>query len=295
MTTSASTLTERELAQIADINRSERPPVVFVHGLWLLAGSWTPWEELFTARGYAPLSIDWPGDPATVDQARQNPQAFAGTSVQDVVARVEAVIDRLDRPPVVIGHSFGGLVAQIVAGRGAVAAAVAIDPAPFKGILGLSRSVVKSSMPVLGNPRNRRRAVTLTPSQFTYAFANAVSGDEAQALYDVFHVAAPGRPVFQVAFANLSFSRATKVDTRNPERGPLLIVSGGADHTVPPKLARAAHRKQSRNPGRTDLLEIEGAGHSLVIDGRWRKVAEGVARFVDDTVPSERPSEFRRA
>ncbi|MEM9610323.1 MAG: alpha/beta hydrolase [Actinomycetota bacterium] len=274
-------LTDRELAEIASINESGRQPVVLVHGLWLLAGSWDRWVELFEQHGYAPLALDWPDDPASVAAAREHPDQLAGTSIQQVVACVEAAIAELQRPPVVVGHSLGGLVAQIVAGRGLAAATVAIDPVPFKGIRGLPRSVVKSSFPVLRSPLNRRRAVTLSPDQFAYGFANAVTADEARALHDEFHVAAPGRPVFQVAFANLSFSRATRVVTRNPERGPLLIVSGGADHTVPPPLAKAAHKKQAKNVGTTELIEIIDAGHSLVIDRRWEEVARAALGFLE--------------
>lgn len=280
MASTESPLTERELAEIATINASGRQPVVLIHGLWLLADSWDRWTAQLEAEGFGAISVDWPGDPDSVSAARANPKQLAGTRVQDVVARTERLIGALDRAPVLIGHSFGGLVAQILAGRGLAAATVAIDPAPFKGILGLPRSVVKSSFPVLRNPLNRRRAVTLTLPQFTYGFANAVSEGEAQELYEASHVAAPGRPVFQAAFANLSFSRATKVDTRNPARGPLLIISGGADHTVPPAVARAAHAKQAKNPSATELVEIDDAGHSLVIDHRWSEVAGATIDFI---------------
>lgn len=274
-------LTERELSRIAEINDSGRQPVVLIHGLWLLPSSWSRWEELLDELGFAPLALDWPADPGSVEAARAYPKQVAGTSVQQVVQRAEAAIEALDRAPVLIGHSFGGLVAQILAGRGLAAATVAIDPAPFKGILGLPWSVVRSSFPVLGNPLNRRRAVTLTLPQFTYAFANALAPEDAQALYDEFHVAAPGRPVFQAAFANFSFSRATRVVKRNENRGPLLIISGGDDHTVPPSIARAAFEKQSKNGGTTQLVEIDGAGHSLVIDHRWPEVADAAVAFLD--------------
>lgn len=276
-------LTPRELDRIARVNESGRPPVVLVHGLWLLAGSWSRWEDLLEERGYAPLSIDWPGDPGSVAGARANPDQLAGVGIQEVVAHAELVIEQLVQRPVVVGHSVGGLVAQILAGRGLAASTVAIDPAPFKGIRGLPWSVVKSSFPVLGNPLNRGRAVTLTQEQFTYGFANAVPETEAESLYERFHVAAPGRPVFQVGFANFSFSRTTRVDTRNRERGPLLVISGSDDHTVPPSLARTAFTKQSRNEGLTEFAEIDGAGHSLVVDSRWSEVAEVAAGFMDRT------------
>ncbi|MEM7340393.1 MAG: alpha/beta hydrolase [Actinomycetota bacterium] len=280
MTTQEMNPTERELAAIAGINESGRQPVVLIHGLWLLAGSWARWEQLLEQQGYAPIAIDWPGEPESVSDARVDPQALAGPSIDEVTERAEGIIGRLARRPVVIGHSVGGLVAQKLAGRGVASAAVAIDPAPFKGLRGLPWSVVKSSFPVLKSPGNRSRAVTLTLDQFTYGFANAVPAAEAEALYQEFHVAAPGRPLFEVAFANFSSSSAAKVHTESPERGPLLIISGGADHTVPPSVAKAAHSKQAKNQSPTEFIEIENAGHSLVIDHRWQEVATTAIDFM---------------
>lgn len=274
-------LTERELHEITRINESGRQPVLLVHGLWLLAGSWARWESYLERRGFAPLALDWPGDPASVEEARADPAQLAGTGIQEVATHIEDVTGRLTRRPAVVGHSVGGLLAQMIAGRGASVATVAIDPAPFKGVRGLAGSVVKSSLPVLRNPANRRRAVTLTFDEFVYGFANAVPTEEARALYDEFHVAAPGRPVFQIAFADLSFSGATRVDTKNEDRGPLLIVSGGADHTVPPSVATGAHRKQAKNSAPTQLVELDGAGHSLVIDHRWEEVAGVTVDFLE--------------
>ncbi|MEM7142266.1 MAG: alpha/beta hydrolase [Actinomycetota bacterium] len=286
MSTTMSTITDRERSRIDVINESGRQPVVLIHGLWLLAGSWHAWEARLEESGFGVISIDWPGDPADVAAARANPADLAGTKVQDVVAKTEAVVDALERAPVLIGHSFGGLVAQIVAGTGLAAATIAIDPAPFKGILALPWSVLKSSFPVLGNPLNRRRAVTLTLEEFAYGFANALPDAEAASLYETYHVAAPGRPVFQAAFANLTLSRATRVDTRHEDRGPLLIVSGTADHTVPPSVANGAFTKQSKNAAVTELVEIDGAGHSLVIDHRWEEVAAATTAFLERTVPA---------
>lgn len=274
-------LTKRELDDITRINESGRQPVVLVHGLWLLAGSWSRWEQYLDHRGYSALSLDWPGDPQSVAEARANPEKLAGTDIQQVADHIEDAIGRLNRRPAVIGHSVGGLLAQMIAGRGNSAATVAMDPAPFKGIRGLPRSVVKASWPVLRSPANRRKAVTLTFDQFTYGFANAVPVEEATALYEEFHVAAPGRPLFQVAFGNGPFSNATRVDTRAENRGPLLIISGGSDHTVPPSLARAAYKKQSKNLASTQIVEIEKAGHSLVIDHRWEEVAAATVDFLE--------------
>jgi pimeloyl-ACP methyl ester carboxylesterase len=274
-------LSNREAAEVARVNDSGRQPILLVHGLWLLAGSWQPWEELLEDRGYAAMSIEWPGDPVGVEAARAEPQAMAGTTVTEVADHVVEVIAELDRRPVVIGHSFGGLLAQIVAGRGLSIATVAIDPAPFKGVLPLPLSTLRASFPVLSNPANRNRAVTLTREQFIFGFANAVSKAEAASLYDEHHVAAPGRPLFEAALANISWARGTAVDTKNRNRGPLLIVSGGEDHTVPWPLANAAYKKQAKNPGVTEIIEIEGVGHSLVIDSNWKQVAETALTFLE--------------
>lgn len=274
-------LSSREVTEVARVNESGRQPILLVHGLWLLAGSWQPWEEFFEDRGFAAMSVDWPGEPAGVEAARAEPQALAGTTVTEVSDHVADVIAGLNRRPVVIGHSLGGLLAQIAAGRGLSLATVAIDPAPFKGVLPLPLSALRASFPVLRNPANRNRAVALTPEQFNYGFANAVAEAEATALYEEHHVAAPGRPLFEVAVANVSWARGTAVDTENPDRGPLLIVSGGEDHTVPWPLANAAYKKQSKNPCVTQIIEIDGVGHSLVIDSNWKRVAEGALTFLN--------------
>src|SRR5205807_2107445 len=204
---------------------------------------------VFDEAGYAPLTPGWPDDPETVDQASAHPEVFAHKTIGDVADHYADVIGQLKTKPVVIGHSFGGLLSQIIAGRGLAAAAVAIDPAPFQGVLPLPLSSLKSAFPVLGNPLNRNRAIPLTYDQFRYAFANAVSEEEAKGLYETFAVPASGAPLFQAATANLNPWTEVKVDTKNPERGPMLIVSGEKDHTVPWAIANASYKKQKRNDG----------------------------------------------
>jgi non-heme chloroperoxidase len=271
--------------QIELANSTTHTPVVFVHGLWLLPSSWDRWAAFFTDAGYAPVIADWPDDPETVAEAKKKPEAFAGKTVGQVADHVADVIGKLERKPAVIGHSFGGLLAQIVAGRGLTAAAVAIDPAPFRGVLPLPISALKSARPVLGNPLNRHRAVPLTFDQFHYAFANAVSDEEAQQLYDAFAVPAPGAPLFQAATANFNPWTEAKVDFENPDRGPLLIISGEKDHTVPPAVANAAYKKQKKkNPGVTEIVEMKNRGHALVIDSGWREVAETSLAFIKQFV-----------
>jgi pimeloyl-ACP methyl ester carboxylesterase len=266
--------------QVAAANASGRTPVVFIHGLWLLPSSWDRWTAVFEEAGYVPLTPGWPDDPNTVEQAREHPDVFADKSVGQVADHFCDVIGQLSTKPAVIGHSFGGLLTQIIAGRGLAAASVAIDPAPFRGVLPLPLSSLKSAFPVLGNPRNRHRAVPLTYDQFRFAFANAVPEDEARQLYDTYAVPASGVALFQAAAANLNPWTEVKVDSANPDRGPLLIISGERDNTVPWAIANASFKQQKDNPGITEILEMPNRGHSLTIDSGWREVCETALGFV---------------
>ena len=275
------TVTAREAEQVGAANESGRQPVVFIHGLWLLHSSWDAWRALFEEKGYATVAVDWPDDAATYAEAHAHPEVFAKKSVGQVADHVAEVIAGLDRKPVVIGHSFGGLLTQIIAGRGLAVASVSIDPAPSRGVLPLPFSALKASFPVLGNPANRGKAVTLTFDQFRYGFANAVSEEEAHTLYETFHVPAPGRPLFQAATANLDPTTEAKADKKNPARGPMLVISGGKDNIVPWKLANAAYKQQRKNPNPTEIVEIPGVGHSLVIDSHWTEVADAALGFLD--------------
>ena len=274
-------LTDRETAQIERANASTATPVVFVHGLWLLPSSWERWAELFERNGFVALTPGWPDDPDTVEQAKEHPEAFAGKTVGEVADHIEAVIRRLDRKPVVIGHSFGGLLTEILAGRGLAAVSVAIAPAPFRGVLPLPISALRAASPALANPTNVGKAIPLTFDQFRYAFANAVGEDEAQKLYESFAVPAPAKPLFQAASANLNPWTEVKVDTKNPDRGPMLLVYGEHDHTVPHAVVKASYDKEKRNPGVTELAEIEGRGHALTIDSGWERVAQTALEFVN--------------
>ncbi|HTE62717.1 MAG TPA: alpha/beta hydrolase [Solirubrobacteraceae bacterium] len=273
-------ITGHEVEQIERANASGLVPVVFVHGLWLLPSSWDRWAAVFEEAGFAALTPGWPDDPETVEEANAHPEVFAHKTVGQVADHFDQIIRRLERKPAIVGHSFGGLLTQILAGRGLAAASVAIDPAPFRGVLPLPISALKSSRPVLGNPANRNRAVPLTYEQFRYAFANAVSEDEAKELYETFAVPASGAPLFQAATANLNPWTEAKVDTDNPDRGPLLIISGEKDHTVPWSIANASFKKQERNDGVTEIVEVPDRGHALTIDSGWREVADTALTFV---------------
>jgi non-heme chloroperoxidase len=273
------TITEHEAGEVRRANASGLTPVVFVHGLWLLPSSWDRWAEVFEAAGYVALTPGWPGDQETAAEARLNPGTVADTSIGEVADHFAAIISTLARKPVIIGHSFGGLLAQILAGRGLAAVSVAIDPAPFRGVLPLPISALRSASAALGNPANRHRAVPLTYDQFRYAFANAVPEDEAKELYDTFAVPASGLPLFQAAAANLNPWTEAKVDTGNPGRGPMLLISGEKDHTVPWAITSAAHKHQSHNKSVTEIVEMPGRGHALTIDSGWREVADTALAF----------------
>ena len=273
-------ISEHDRRDIDRANASGRQPIIFVHGLWLLSNSWDRWVDVFDAAGFVALAPGWPDDPETVDDANANPDVMADKTIAQVADHFGTIANSLDRRPALIGHSFGGLLAQILAGQGHSAATVAIDPAQFRGVLPLPFAALKSAFPILGNPANRHRAVPLTFDQFRYAFANALDEDEAKALYDTFAVPAPGAPLFQSALANFNPWTESRVDTENPDRGPMLIMSGEKDHTVPPAVAHAAFKLQSSNQGLTEFVEMKDRGHALTIDHGWREVANTALAFV---------------
>jgi pimeloyl-ACP methyl ester carboxylesterase len=273
-------ITERETQQVDQANASGKTPVVFIHGLWLLPSSWDRWAQLFEDAGYAAVTPSWPDDPETVEEARANPDVLAGKTLGQVADHTTDVIGKLTRKPAVMGHSTGGLLAQMIAGRGLSAATVAIDPGPFRGVLPLPISTLRVALPVLKNPANRGRAIALTLDQFRYGWANALSDEEAKQLYETYHVAAPGVALMQQANANVNPRTEAKVDTKNPDRGPLLILEGEKDHTVPWAIANASYKRQRRNEGVTEIEKIPNRGHALTIDSRWREVAERALAFI---------------
>jgi non-heme chloroperoxidase len=276
----STSISERENQEIEAANRSGKTPVVFIHGLWVLPSSWANWAEFFGQAGYAPLTPDWPDDPATVEAARANPDRLAKKTLKQIADHTTEVITALEKKPAVIGHSTGGLVAQMLAGRGLSVATVAIDPGIFRGVLPLPASVLKGVGPFLLNPRTRGRALTLTFDQFTYGWANALDEQEAKELYDAFHVAGSGKALVQMGNANLNPWTEAKVDTKNPDRGPLLIIDGEKDHTVPWAIANAEYKRQKRNSAVTEIVKIPNRGHALTIDHGWREVAQTALDFV---------------
>jgi len=278
--TAAETIVEFEKRQVTRANATHKQPIVFVHGLWLLPSSWDRWAAVFEESGYTTLAPGWPDDPDTAEEANRFPDVMAGKTVGQIADHFDAIIRGLERKPAIIGHSFGGLLAQVLAGRSLSAATVAIDPAPFRGVLPLPVSAIKSAWPVLNNPANRNRAVPLTFEQFRYGFANAVSEEEANELYLKYAVPGSGAPLFQAATANLNPLTEAAVEVDNPMRGPLLIISGERDHTVPSAVARASFEQQQQNLGVTEFVEMKGRGHALVIDHGWRDVADTALDFI---------------
>jgi pimeloyl-ACP methyl ester carboxylesterase len=255
-------------------------PVVFIHGLWLHSSSWQPWIDLFREAGYDPIAPEWPGGAATVEECRANPDAVGPYGITEVADHYAAVIAGLPEKPVVIGHSFGGLLAQNLLGRGLTLGAVAIDPAPIKGVLALPLSALRVASIALRNPANRTKGVSLTPEQFRFGFGNALSIEESRELYDRWSIPSPGRPLFQAATANFARNSPAAVATSNTERGPLLITAGGHDHTVPAAVSKATYKLYAGSSAITELKEFDDRGHSLTIDHGWQGVAEASLEFL---------------
>ena len=249
-------------------------PVVFIHGLWIHSAAWQPWVELYRAAGYAAMAPGWPGDAASADDTRKNPAAVADKGIDDITSSYLDVISTLPARPVVIGHSFGGLVAQKLLSGGAAAAAIAIDPGQIKGVRPLPVAQIRSGLPVLSKPGNKKRAVMLTKKQFRYGFGNALSETESRELFDRYAIPGPGKPLFEASAANFKKSSPAAVDTRKQDRGPLLITGGGQDHTVPEVVARAAYSLYSGSAAVTSYHAFPDRGHSLVFDHGWREVAD---------------------
>ncbi|MBF5042046.1 alpha/beta hydrolase [Aggregicoccus sp. 17bor-14] len=269
-----------------------RVPVVFIHGLWLHTDSWKPWVELFRTAGYEPFNVGWPGDSSTAEETREHPERLAGRSLDEVTEHYARFIQSLDTKPLLVGHSFGGLIAQRLLGQGLAAGAVSIAPAQMRGVLPLPLVQLRNTLPVLGNPANYKRAVSLTPEQFHRAFANAVSEAESNALHAQYAIPAPARPLFEGALANLNPHTSARVDFNHAERGPLLLIAGGKDGTVPEVVVRAEHKLYRKAPTVNDYRVFADRGHSLTIDHGWREIAEAslewlASKGLDSTLSDE--------
>lgn len=261
-----------------------RIPVVFIHGLWLAASSWQPWVDLFTERGFDPIAPAWPGEAATVAESRANPQAAAGYGIDAVTSHFAEIITSLTARPIIVGHSFGGMIAEKLLGQNLGLAGVAIDAAQIKGVLPLPLSSLRATLPVFKNFANEKRAVSLTADQFRYSFGNALPPDESDSLWDRYTIPSPGKPLFEAAAANFSAHSPAKVDTHNEERGPLLLIMGGRDHTVPEAITKATLKQYRGSSATTELVEFRDRGHSLTVDSGWREVADSVLSWLDARV-----------
>ncbi|MFD9286631.1 alpha/beta hydrolase [Streptomyces mirabilis] len=256
--------------------------VVFIHGLWIHSVSWRLWQELFEKRGYHTLAPDWPGDGRTVAATRAEPGRLLDVGVDDITDSYAQVLKDLPDAPIVVGHSFGGLIAQKLLDRGLAAGAVCISPAPIKGVRAVPLSLLRSSFPVLRSPANKRRAVSLTERQFAYSFGNAISSQESEELYNELTIPSPGRPLFEASTANFRRTSPTAVDTRRGDRGPLLLVAAGQDHTVPAVVVRGAHQLYARAGVSTELRTYEDRGHSAPFDHGWIELAQDTLDWLDE-------------
>ncbi len=271
---------------MSESSAAATPPVTFIHGLWIHASAWRPWQELFESKGYSTSAPGWPGESETVQATRENPDAMDDVGILAICQHYAALIDAMDVKPIVVGHSFGGLIAQELLANGYAAAAVAIDPAPIKGVKVLPFAQLRSGLPVLGNPANRKRTVALTAKQFRYSFGNALSEDESDALFERWTIPGPGRPLFEDATANFVKNSPAAVDSHHAARGPLLLMSGTEDHTVPQSVTDAVHKLYADNPSTTDYHTFEGRGHSLTIDAGWTEVAAVTLDWIGANVPA---------
>jgi pimeloyl-ACP methyl ester carboxylesterase len=257
---------------------------VFIHGLWLHASSWQPWLDLFAQNGYDPVAPGWPYEPPTIEAARRQPDAVAGIGIEEVADHYAGIIEALPEPPVIIGHSFGGLIAQKLLGRNLGAAAVAIDPAQIRGVLVLPLAQLRAAGPVLGNPANAKKAVSLTAGRFRYGFGNAVSQDESDVLFERWTIPSPARPLFEASSANFVSHSPAAVEVRNARRGPLLLISGGKDHTVPDAVTRSTFKQYRHSSAVTELKQFPDRGHSLVVDSGWKEIADATLKWLDEAL-----------
>jgi pimeloyl-ACP methyl ester carboxylesterase len=249
--------------------------IVLIHGQWMTPLSWEGWKERFESRGHEVIAPGWPGvDGREVEAIRQDPSALEGLGIGEIADHYETLIRDLDEPPIIMGHSFGGLVAQILLDRGLGSAGVGIAASPFRGILGLPLSTVRVAMSGgLNNPFGKGKTVMLTPKQFHYAFTNTLNGEAAD-VYERLPIPGPARTLFQAAFANLNPNTAIKVDYKNDDRAPLLLIAPGRDHIIPTSTSKAAFKLQSKSNAKTDLKEYPDRSHYIVGEPGWEEVAD---------------------
>ena len=250
------------------------PPIVLIHGLWLTPRSWEGWKQRFESRGHQVLAPAWPRMEGEVEELRRDPSPMNGLGVTEIVDHYDKIVRGLDRPPIIMGHSFGGLITELLLDRGLGAAGVAISPAQVKGVLRLPPAQIRTTFPVVGNPANRKRTVELTPKQFRYSFTNTMGDEEAKAAYDRYETPGPGRVLFQAAFANFNPHAVTKVDFHKDDRPPLLVIGNGQDHTVPASVSKEAATRLGKSKATVDYKEYSDRSHFTAGAPGWEDVAD---------------------
>jgi len=265
-------------------------PVMFIHGAWLSARSWDNYADFFGKRGFAVSAPEWPRKHGDVEEIRETAEESAGLGVQEIVDHYAALIGELDQPPVLIGHSYGGLFVELLLDRGLGRAGVAISPAPAKGILALPFSTLKAGAPALAHPSKWHGVVTLTPEEFTYAFVNTFSEQDAASAYERYAVPETGQIFYEAGFANFHLHPPTELHFKNAERAPLLLVGATKDHTVPASLTKAAYKRYEHSPARTDYLEFQGRPHFHMVAPDWQEVAEAIGSWLEGVLDAPAPS-----
>lgn len=248
--------------------------IVLIHGLWLNALSWENWVERYRARGFDVIAKSWPGMEGDIASLRANHSAIDNLGLGEVADHYQAIVQALPEPPILIGHSMGGVVVQVLLDRGLGAAGVAVDPGPLKGVLALPVSALRSAFPALKNPANNHRAVMLSAEEFHYAFTNTLDEAASETAYRRYAVPGPGRVLFQAALANLNPRAVTRVDFHNANRAPLLLIAGGEDHVAPPVVTKAEAKLQGKSEALTAYKEFPGQSHFTVGQPGWEEVAD---------------------
>jgi pimeloyl-ACP methyl ester carboxylesterase len=263
--------------------------IVFLHGAWVTPRCWDPFIGDFEARGYTCLAPAWPGKDRTVEAIRADPSPLAGLGIAEIVAHYEKVIRALDEPPILVGHSFGGLFTQILLDRGLGVAGVAIDPAPPRGVIVFEPTAFRSLGRVLATPGAWKKVVRWTFGNFRYAFVHTLPEAAARAAYDEHVIPETGRVFFQGALTALDRHSPATVDFGNATRAPLLLVAGGADHIVPAGVVRRTARRYARSSAVTDLREFPGRTHWIIAEPGWEDVAGSIAGWLDERVGGPGP------
>src|SRR6201985_2572356 len=247
--------------------------IVLIHGLWMTPLSWEHWVDRYQSRGHEVLAPAWPGLDGDIEQLRAEPSGMEHLGIGEIVDHYEAIIRELGEPPIIMGHSFGGAITEILLDRGLGAAGVGVDAAAVRGITKLPISTLRSAFPILKSPANGHRAVPITEDQFHYAFTNTLTAEASKPIYDRYAVPGAGRVLWQGALANFNPHSPLKVDFKNPERAPLLLIGGGVDHVVPAKVSRETAKKEGKAPAVTEFKEFPERSHYTVGQEGWEEPA----------------------